>query len=376
MLGFVSLFMDISSELVHALLPLYLTVTLGVGMTTVGVVEGIAEATAAFTKMFSGAVSDYLGRRKLLAVIGYGLAALTKPVFPLAGSVGWVVFARFVDRIGKGIRGAPRDALIADLTAPEARGAAFGLRQALDAVGAVIGPVLAVGLMATFAQDLRAVLWVAVLPAALAVGLLIVGVAEPPHLAPTAGTARLSLRDASRLGRRFWNVNAMGAAFTLARFSEAFLVLKAADLGLGMTWAPAVMIVMSAVYALVAFPAGHWADGRSARGLLLTGLAVLVAADLVLAFAREARLLFIGVALWGAHMGLTQGLMSKLVADTAPADLRGTAFGLFNFTSGVALLGASLIAGALWDDFGPRATFLGGAAFAAVAAGALLWRRR
>jgi MFS family permease len=368
-LGLVSMFMDISSELVHSLLPVFMVGVLGASMITVGVVEGIAEATAAVTKVFSGVLSDYLGRRKLLALIGYGLAALTKPMFPLATSITWVFVARFVDRVGKGIRGAPRDALVADITPPALRGAAYGLRQALDSVGAFLGPLLAVALMAWLANDLKAVLWVAVLPAFVAVALLAAAVREPADSQRGSEfRAPLAWADAKRLRIRYWLIVLLGAVFTLARFSEAFLVLRAQDVGLALGLVPMVLVVMNVVYAAIAYPAGAAADRFSARALLVFGLAMLVAADLVLAAATSPLAALAGAALWGAHMGLTQGLLSKLVADSAPPDLLGTAFGIFNLVSGGALLLASVIAGALWSAFGAWAAFTAGAAFAALAA--------
>jgi MFS family permease len=365
-LGLVSLFMDASSELVHSLLPLYLATTLGASMTMLGVIEGIAEATAQIVKVFSGTISDYLGKRKLLAVIGYGMAALSKPMFPLAGSVGWVFTARLLDRIGKGIRGAPRDALIADVTPAALRGAAFGLRQSLDSVGAFIGPLLAIGLMMAFANDIKLALWVAVVPAVLAVLVLVIGVEEPSTASAAKGKS-LVWHAAVRLPQRYWWVVALGIVFTLARFSEAFLVIRAQALGLGLGLAPVVLVVMSVVYAAVAYPAGVAADRMGARGLLVIALAFLITADGVFAAADGRGLVLVGAALWGVHLGLSQGLLSKLVADTAPADLMGTAFGIFNLMSGLALLLASVVAGIVWDTHGPAATFYVGAAFAAVA---------
>jgi len=368
-LGLASMFMDISSELVHSLLPLYMVRALGASMVAVGLVEGVAEATAAIVKVFSGTLSDYLGKRKILLVLGYGLAALTKPMFPLATSMSWVFVARFADRIGKGIRGAPRDALIAEITPADLRGAAYGLRQALDSVGAFLGPLLAVAFMVWLSNDLRGAMWAAVLPAVIAVALIAGAVREPEKAAgSTPLRPPLALADAGRLPPRYWFVVVLGAVFTLARFSEAFLVLRAQDVGLTLALVPTVMIAMNVVYAAIAFPAGAAADRIGARGLLVAGLAVLVAADLVLAGASSPLPVLAGAALWGIHMGLTQGLLSKLVADTAPEDLLGTAFGVFNLASGVALLLASVIAGALWSGIGAQATFLAGAAFAAVAA--------
>ena len=375
-LGFVSMFMDSSSELVHSLLPIFMATTLGASMVTIGIVEGFAEAAAAITKVFSGVMSDYFQKRKLLAVIGYGLAAITKPIFPLATSIGWVFGARFVDRIGKGIRGAPRDALVAEIAPEQFRGAAYGLRQALDSVGAFVGPLLAVAFMIWFANDIKAVLWVAVLPAFIAVLLLIVGVREPESLVHAAARKNpLSLNNAKRLRLRYWLVVALGTVFTLARFSEAFLILRAQDVGLAIGYVPVIMIVMNVVYSIFAYPAGAAADRISARTLLLVGLGVLVVADIVLAIAASPGIALLGSAFWGLHMALTQGLLSKLVADTAPADLRGTAFGIFNLVNGGALLLASVIAGSLWSMFGASATFIAGASFAALAAmGLLLYR--
>lgn len=366
-LGFVSFFMDASSELVHALLPVFLVTTLGASMLTVGVIEGFAEATASITRIFSGVISDWLGRRKLLAVIGYGLAALSKPFFPLATTADAVFAARFMDRVGKGIRGAPRDALVADIVAPEQRGAAYGLRQALDTAGAVAGPLLAIALMSLLANDIRKVLWFAVIPAILAVALLVFAVREPERgHAATARAKALRLADLRLLGPAYWEVVGVGVVLMLARFSEAFLVLKAQSAGLAMTYVPLVMVVMSTAYALAAYPAGILSDTLDRRGLMALGFAVLIVADLVLAQASGAGLVFAGAALWGLHMGLTQGLLSTLVADASPAPLRGSAFGVFNFASGIALLVASVVAGALWQAYGPALTFHAGAGITAV----------
>jgi MFS family permease len=367
-LGFVSLMMDLSSEMIHALLPLYMVTVLGASALTVGIIEGIAEATASIVKVFSGVLSDWLGKRKLLVVLGYGLAACTKPIFPLASSIGWLIAARFVDRVGKGIRGAPRDALIADLSPPEVRGASFGLRQSLDTVGAFLAPLVAIGLMLLSGGDFTLVFWIAVVPAVASVAILVIAVREPER-ASGAAPARWPLTRAglAQLGPAFWVVVAIAAVFTLARFSEAFLLLRAHELGVPLAFVPVVLVVMNVVYALAAWPAGEWSDRIGRFGILTAGFAMLIAADLVLAFAGGFVGLGIGVALWGLHMGLTQGLLASLVADTAPAELRGTAFGLFNLVSGLAMLAASILAGALWDIIGPRATFLAGAAFTALA---------
>ena len=366
-LGFVSMFMDVSSEMIHALLPIYLVAVLGTSALTVGFIEGIAEATAMVTKVFSGALSDWLGRRKLLAAIGYGLAAFTKPIFPLASSVGWLVAARFIDRIGKGIRGAPRDALVADLSPVGLRGASFGLRQALDTVGAFLGPLIAIGLMLLTDDNFTFVFWIAVIPAFIALGLMLFGVEEPRRAEARTERRALQLSDAKRLPPAYWAVVGAGAVLTLARFSEAFLLLKAQQVGVAAAFIPAVLVVMNIAYAVSAYPAGAASD-RIGRGrVVLGGVVLLIVADLLLASAGSLAWVLVGTIVWGLHLGLTQGLLATLVADTAPADLRGTAFGVFNLAGGIATLLASVIAGLLWDTYGPASTFLIGAAFAAIA---------
>jgi len=374
-LGLTSLFMDMSSELIHGLLPLFLFLNLGASAAVLGVIEGVAEATAQITRVFSGWLSDVIQRRKLLAVLGYGLAAATKPLFPLATSVGTVLFARFADRVGKGIRGAPRDALVADVTPPEKRGAAFGLRQSLDTLGAVVGPAAAILLMLAFNDDIRTVLWFAVPPAVIAVAILILVVREP-KAAPQNKRVPVKLKEIAELGRPYWLVIGAGAIFTLARFSEAFLVLRAQEAGLAIALAPAVIAVMSLVFAASAYPAGRIQDKAGAKPLLLAGLATLMIADLALGFGSSLGAIFGGIALWGLHMGLTQGVLSALIAASAPQRLRGTAFGIFGLVTGLFSLLASILAGALWTGIGPDATFAAGAAlaFAALVAFLILGR--
>ena len=374
-LGFVSLLMDISSEMIHALLPLFMVGTLGMSVALVGLLEGLAEATALILKVFSGVISDWFGKRKPLAVLGYGLGAATKPLFALATGPGMIFTARLLDRVGKGIRGAPRDALVADIAPPEQRGAAFGLRQSLDTVGAFLGPLLAVGLMLLWANDFRAVFAVAIIPAALCVALLVLGVQEPERPAGAPRVNPISRTNLKRLPRAYWWVVGVGAVFTLARFSEAFLVLRAEQVGIALALVPLVMVAMNAVFSVTAYPFGKLSDRVSHRRLLLAGLAVLVLADVVLAASTHWTGLLLGVALWGVHMGMTQGLLAAMVADTAPADLRGTAYGFFNLMSGLAMLAASVVAGLLWQYWGPAWTFGAGAMFSAVAMAALLWRR-
>ncbi|MCG4454738.1 MFS transporter [Pseudomonas sp. MMS21-TM103] len=367
-LGFVSLFMDMSSELVHSLLPLFLVGTLGASMLTVGLIEGLAEASALLVKVFSGALSDFIGRRKGLLLFGYGLAALSKPLFPLAGSAETVFTARLLDRIGKGIRGAPRDALIADVAPAASRGACFGLRQSMDTAGAFLGPILAILLMLWFSGDITLVLWFAPIPALLAVAVLWTGVREPArpaHALPLHSPVRL--KSLALFSQGFWWVVGIGAVFTLARFSEAFLLLRAAQLGLPLAWVPLVMVVMAAFYMLSAYPAGQWSDRIDRSTLLGASLLLLILADLLLAYAESVITVMFGVALWGLHMGFSQGILAALVADTTPADLKGSAFGLFNLVSGIAVLLASATAGWLWQSYGAAATFYAGAGLAAAA---------
>ncbi len=364
-LGFVSLLMDISSELIHSLLPVFLMTVVGASALTIGMIEGAAEATALIVKVFSGVISDYSGKRKPLAVLGYGLGALSKPLFALATSTGWVVSARLMDRIGKGIRGAPRDALVADITPPAVRGAAFGLRQSLDTVGAFLGPLLAMGLMVVWANDFRAVFWVAVIPAFLAVALLIVGVREPERAHGALRVNPITRHNLKRLSAAYWWVVAIGAVFTLARFSEAFLILRAAQGGLPLALTPLVLIGMNVVYAASAYPFGKLSDRVSHTRLLALGLVLLIAADAALAWSNHGAGVWAGIALWGLHMGVTQGLLAAMVAHAAPADLRGTAYGFFNLVSGIALLVASTLAGLLWDQWGATYTFIAGAIFSA-----------
>lgn len=375
-LGFVSLLMDISSEIIHSLLPVFMTVVLGTSAMTVGLIEGIAEATALIAKVFSGVLSDWVGKRKWLAVLGYAMGAVTKPLFAMATGIGWVLSARFIDRIGKGIRGAPRDALIADVTDPSVRGAAFGLRQSLDTVGAFVGPLLAMGLMLLWANDFRAVFWVAVIPGVLAVLLLMVGIREPEKERPAKkADFPISRAALKQLPSAYWWVVGIGAILTLARFSEAFLVLRAQQGGLALALVPLVLVLMNIVYAVCAYPLGKLADSMSHRTLLMAGIVPLVIADIILAYSGALLWVGAGLVFWGLHMAATQGLLSAMVADNAPPQLRGTAFGLFNLASGLAMLIASVLAGALWDQLGASATFHAGAAFATASLVLLLLKR-
>jgi MFS family permease len=366
-LGFVSLLMDVSSELIHSLLPVFMVTTLGISMFVVGLIEGAAEATALVIKVFSGALSDYWGKRKPLAVLGYGLGAFSKPLFAMATSSGWIITARLLDRVGKGIRGAPRDALVADIAPPELRGAAFGLRQSLDTVGAFLGPTLAVAFMLLWNDNFRAVFWVATVPAFMCVALLVWGVKEPDQPVTTKRSNPISRANLARLSPAYWWVVGVGAVFTLARFSEAFLVLRAQQGGLALAWTPLVLIGMNIVYASCAYPFGKLADKVRHTWLLGWGLLLLIGADSLLAYSNSGVVFWAGVALWGLHMAMTQGLLAAMVADTAPADLRGTGYGFFNLLSGVAMLIASGLAGWLWQGWGATFTFVAGIGFAALA---------
>jgi MFS family permease len=377
-LGLVSLCMDLSSEMIHSLLPVFLVSVLGAGTLTLGLVEGVAEGTALISKVFSGVLSDRFPRRKPLVVLGYGLAAVTKPLFPLATSAWWVLVARLIDRVGKGIRGSPRDALVADSTPRQVRGAAYGLRQSLDTAGAFLGPLAAIVFMQLFADDVRLVFWIASVPAFAAIAVLVAGVKERPRqVGPGAPEGLSRWSDPRKLDSAFWAVTAIGAVVTLARFSEAFLVLRANEAGLSFGYTPLVLVIMNATYVASAYPAGLLSDRVGRVWLLAMGLGVLIVADVVLAFGEETAIILAGVAVWGLHMGLTQGVFAALVADVAPAQLRGTAFGLFNFVSGIAAIAASLIAGGAWEVFGPAATFGAGALFSVVAlVGLAAWQIR
>ena len=375
-LGFVSLLMDVSSEAIHSLLPVFMATALGASMLAIGLLEGAAEATALIVKVFSGALSDWMGRRKPLALLGYGLGALSKPLFAIAGGMGLIVFARLLDRVGKGVRGAPRDALVADIAPPEMRGAAFGLRQSLDTAGAFIGPLFAMGLMLLWANDFRAVFWAASLPAVLCVAMLVWGVKEPERAPGAKRTNPISRANLQRLSSAYWWVVAIGAVFTLARFSEAFLVLRAQQGGLPLAATPLVLIALNLVFSAGAYPLGKLSDSVNHTKLLVAGLLTLIAADGLLALNNNGVIFWLGIALWGLHMALTQGLLATMVANAAPPDLRGTAYGMFNLVCGISMLLASALAGWLWDQLGAPATFLAGMVFGMLSLVGMLWRSR
>ena len=370
-LGVTSLFMDCSSEMIHALLPVYLTGTLGLAMADIGWLEGAAEATALAVRVVSGRISDRIGRRKGLALFGYGLAAATKPVFPLASSAAEVIAARVIDRVGKGVRGAPRDALIADVTAPQLRGAAYGLRQTLDTVGAVIGPLLAIALMLATHDDTRLVFWAACVPALACVLTLAIFVHEPEATRPPPAARGPLLAGLSELPRAFWLVAAFGALLAAARVGEAFLVLRATGAGLAIAFAPLTLVAMSFVAALAAYPAGKIVDRWSERRLLIAASLTLAISEAALAASAGLPGAFTGIALWGLHVALAQVAFSTLVARTAPPHLRATGFGVFGLANAIAVMIGNVAFGALAASGGEGFAY-GVAAVAALAPLALI----
>ncbi|MGZ5223912.1 MAG: MFS transporter [Burkholderiales bacterium] len=363
-LGLVSLFLGVSSQMTHSLLPVFLVTVLGTSVASVGIIEGIAEATNSLAKVLSGALSDWLGRRKPIVVLGYGLAALSKPLFPLAGDAATVLVARFIDRTGKGIRDAPRDALLADQLPSNARGSGFGLRLTLFTIGSVVGPLAATSVMVGSGGDFRLVFWLAVIPAFLSVAVLILAVKEPANARDIA-KQRFSLRDLGRLPALFWWIVAITAMLELARFSQAFLLLKAKEVGVEAALIPIFLMLMGAVYGLTAYPCGILADRVNRRLQLGIGAVILLTGHLVLATADTIWMAAIGASLWGFQMGVTQGLVAAIVADAAPERLRGTAFGIYYLVDGVVSLLASSGAGVLWMTGGSGLTFSVGAALAA-----------
>jgi MFS family permease len=365
-LGFVSLLMDLSSEIYQSLLPAFLTIVLGLPATALGAIDGVAEATANFAKLASGRLSDRSLKRKPWVVGGYGLAAVSKPLFALAANAPTVMAAHFADRVGKGVRGAPRDAMIADETPPAVRGRAFGLRQTLDTAGALLAPLAAIGLMAAFASDIRMVFWVAVIPAAASFLLAWLALREPEQqLAPLTNSPLFAgFRD---LGKDTRRLLAVGFLFTLARFSEGFLILKGIEIGLSEAMSPLTLAMFNLAFVALAYPAGALSDRVRPKMLLIAGMVMLIAGNLILAKTESFSGLVAGVALWGAHMAFTQGIFARMIADSAPADLRATSFGAFWFVSGLGGLAASLAAGLLWDRDGSAATFLTSALVAGAA---------
>jgi MFS family permease len=374
-LSLVSLFMGMSSAMIYGLLPVFLVTILGASMASVGVIEGLAEATTSLMKIFSGVISDWIGRRKPLVLLGYGLSAINKVLFPLADTAFTVLIARVADRVGKGIRDAPRDALLTDVTPSGIRGSGFGLRLALYTIGAVVGPLAAIGLMTLSGDDFRLVFWVALIPAFISVGILHVGIKEPPNQ-HSADDWRLPIRraDLARLAAPFWWAIVIASLFALARFSQAFLVLKAHDIGVDAAFVPMMLVLMHVIYSAAAYPFGVLSDYIDRRLQLVIGGVILISADLVLANASTVWVTSLGAILWGLQMGVTQGLLSAVIADAAPENLRGTAFGIYDLAVGIATFIASAGAGTVWMLGGPMATFSIGAALAAATVFMLLLR--
>lgn len=366
MLGIVSLLMDVSSEMINALLPLYLAGGLGASALAIGFIEGLSVAIATVTKFLSGVLSDIGGRAKPLAVLGYGLGALSRLIFPWAASLDQIVLAKAMDRVGKGIRGTPRDAIVAAVSPPEIRGASFGLRKSLDTVGGFAGPLIAIGAMALLAGDIRAVFWIAAIPAALCMIVLVFFVHEPPG---NRSMTRVSIRfaDAFRLNRAVWGVIGLASIIMLARFSEAFVLLKSLEAGFTPVWVPLSLVIMHAAYGLTAFPAGRLSDRIGTSGLLVCSLGFLIAAHLTLASVATVWVYVLGTVLWGLHMGFSQGLLGAMIARVTPDHLKGSAFGTFNLVTGVVVLAGNTLAGWLWHSAGSTTPFLVGAALATVA---------
>ena len=356
-LGWVSLFTDISSEAIISVLPLFLTTTLGASVTTVGLIEGIAEATASVLKVFSGAISDYWGQRKSLAVLGYGLSTFVKPLFAIASSPSWVLLARFADRAGKGIRAAPRDALVADVTDASNRGAAYGLRQSLDTIGALLGPLLAMVVLDRSPQNFRLVFWLAVIPGIIAVMFLVFGVKEPRQQQNQQRVNPLNRSALSSLGSNYWWLLLAVLIFNLGNSSDAFLLLKAQQVGIPAAFIPLTLVVQNLTYALFAYPLGRLSDRISRRQLLIGGWLIYALVYGGLALVDRAPQFWGLLAVYGVHLAMTQGTITALVADLVPANLRGTAFGFLNLAVGVALFPASLLAGLLWQQLGSGVAF-------------------
>ena len=366
-LGWVSLFTDISSEAIISVLPLFLTTTLGASVTTVGLIEGIAEATASILKVFSGAISDYWGQRKSLAVLGYGLSTFVKPLFAIASSPSWVLLARFADRTGKGIRAAPRDALVADVTDASNRGAAYGLRQSLDTVGALLGPLLAMIVLDRSPQNFRLVFWLAVIPGMIAVMFLVFGVTEPRQQQNQQRVNPLNRSALSSLGSNYWWLLLAVLIFNLGNSSDAFLLLKAQQVGIPAAFIPLTLVVQNLTYALFAYPLGRLSDRISRRQLLISGWLIYALVYGGLALVDRAPQFWILLAVYGVHLAMTQGTITALVADLVPANLRGTAFGFLNLAVGLALFPASLLAGLLWQQFGAGVAFAVSSGLAVIA---------
>jgi len=357
LLGLVSLLTATSSAMVYGLLPVFLVKVLGASIGIVGVMEGLAEASNSAMRLLSGITSDWIGRRKPVVAFGYLLSAANKLVFPMAESVSIVFVARLVDRFGKGVRDAPRDALISDLTPSHIRGSGFGLRTALYTMGFVLGPLAAIGLMVASGDNFRLVFAIAVAPAFAAVGILLFAIGEDPAQSSREARFRIRLSHLSRLPAAFWWSISVASLLSLARYSPAFLVLKASDVGIDPAFVPLILVFTHTVFSAAAYPFGALADRVDHRLQLALAVAVLLAADLVLAAGGTMVTAFLGASLWGLQMGVSEGLLSASVANAAPDDLRGTAFGIYQLAFGLAAFGASGTAGALWSIGGPPLAF-------------------
>jgi MFS family permease len=364
-LAAVSLLTDVASDMTYPLLPLFLATTLGASATAVGAIEGAAESTAALLKLASGWLSDRVSRRKPLVLAGYGIASLIRPLIGLAQSVTQVLGIRVTDRIGKGIRTAPRDALVADSVDPAIRGRAFGFHRAADHAGAVIGPLLAFALLRWGGLEVRQIFLLTAIPGALAVLALLVGVREVPREMPEA-SRKLDLR--APLGRRFWSFLAVLLVFTLGNSTDAFLLLRARDLGIDAALIPILWALLHVVKSLSSTPGGALSDRIGRKPLLVAGWILYAAVYFALARADAAWQAWALFAVYGIYFGLTEGVEKALVADLVPEDRRGAAFGWYNLALGIAALPASLIFGTIWDRAGAPAAFGFGAAMALAAA--------
>jgi MFS family permease len=368
-LALVSFFTDVSSEMIYPLLPVFLTSVLGASAGFIGAIEGAAESVAALLKLASGWWSDRVKRRKGFVVFGYALASVVRPLVAIAQSATQVLAIRVTDRVGKGVRNSPRDALIADSVPPTMRGRAFGVRSAADNAGALLGPLIAFALLTWFGLSLRSVFWWSAVPAGLAIVVAIVGVRD---VAKREGQSSKKSELRSGMGGRFWAFLAIVFVFTLGNSTDAFLLLRARDLGVPIAMAPILWAVLNAVKSVSNIPGGALSDRIGRRPLLIAGWAVYALVYYLFARATHAWQAWALFAGYGIFFGLTEGAELALVADVAPHDRRGAAFGWYYLAIGIGALPASLIFGAVWDRFGAGRAFDLGAGLALAASMALL----